>query len=286
MLVRISFYISTTDINVSLLIYIFLLGRNIIFMAVEAIGFFTMVLLSEMELFRSFRRYWAQNSLRGFVPEVLTKEIDIDVAGEMVKVKAIIQSTSLAGPGEPKYSVVNSEEEKTSNLDDQVEQLSSSRGEIEMQSFEIARNTSSAIVDPRAATDNRDAENYSLVMSCLGKIYPPTILSGQPKHALRDLSLALKPGERFGLLGVNGAGKSTTMAILTGDTDATTGLVFVAGRPLDDPKTRLSIGFCPQTDPVRAYTHAYTHLDKFHQFFKYYFLFIVPFLFVRISYWT
>ena len=50
--------------------------------------------------------------------------------------------------------------------------------------------------------------------------------------------------------GVNGAGKSTTLNILTGDVALSNGEVFVAGQTLSDPLTRSAIGFCPQTDPV------------------------------------
>lgn len=231
-------------------------------MSAEAVGFFAMVLLTEMEVFRSVRRHWTKRSLRGFVPEALTKEIDEDVAAEITKVSLIVQSV---GPTTADYSLVNSAEEGRSsntNLAGQNEPLESGSavgGEIEMRSFEKS-STAAAPVLEAAASGGRDVEDYSLVMSQLGKIYPPTLLSGTPKHALRDLSLALKPGERFGLLGVNGAGKSTTMAILTGDTEPTMGTAFVAGKDLSDPETRLSIGFCPQTDPLLDLMNSYETL--------------------------
>jgi len=238
-----------------------ILGRNIIFMAAEMVGFFSMVLLTEMELFRSLRRWWAQYSLRSFVPEALTKEIDEDVAAEVLKVNMILQSiaSTINAPGS--YSLVDSAEEcpspgqnlqLQSNDSDPTTASGGGGGEIELQSMEVKATTMKTTVSASLNSRNVDIENYSLVMAGLSKIYPPTILSGQPKQALRDLTLALKQGERFGLLGVNGAGKSTTMAILTGDTEATMGVAYVAGRALSDPETRLKIGFCPQTDPVSS----------------------------------
>ncbi|GLE02082.1 hypothetical protein PINS_up010920 [Pythium insidiosum] len=80
---------------------------------------------------------------------------------------------------------------------------------------------------------------------------------GDGRVALHDLSLAIPRGECFGYLGVNGAGKSTTIKILTQQVAATRGDVVVAGRPLTAAgaggmKNRLSsvVGYCPQFDAL------------------------------------
>ena len=65
------------------------------------------------------------------------------------------------------------------------------------------------------------------------------------------------------LTGVNGAGKSTTMAILTHDIESTSGSAYVAGIPLSDPRTMLHIGFCPQTDPLLDLMNSYETLHFF-----------------------
>ena len=39
---------------------------------------------------------------------------------------------------------------------------------------------------------------------------------GKPKYAVKDLSLGLPRGECFGFLGINGAGKTSTLNMLTG----------------------------------------------------------------------
>jgi ABC-type multidrug transport system ATPase subunit/ABC-type transport system involved in multi-copper enzyme maturation permease subunit len=49
------------------------------------------------------------------------------------------------------------------------------------------------------------------------------------KPALHDLSLEVKQGEVFGLLGHNGAGKSTTFGLILGQLHPTAGEVFVRG---------------------------------------------------------
>lgn len=47
--------------------------------------------------------------------------------------------------------------------------------------------------------------------------------------AVDRLCLGVRPGECFGLLGVNGAGKTSTFKMLTGDETTTGGEAFVNG---------------------------------------------------------
>lgn len=47
--------------------------------------------------------------------------------------------------------------------------------------------------------------------------------------AVSDLSFALQNGECFALLGVNGAGKSTTFKTLTREVQPTEGKVYISG---------------------------------------------------------
>lgn len=58
--------------------------------------------------------------------------------------------------------------------------------------------------------------------------------------------------ECFGLLGVNGAGKSTTFKMMTGDISITMGDIFVKGINLkeDQSKVRKLMGYCPQFDAL------------------------------------
>ncbi|MFO7629339.1 MAG: ATP-binding cassette domain-containing protein [Prochlorococcaceae cyanobacterium] len=58
----------------------------------------------------------------------------------------------------------------------------------------------------------------------IGKIYP----TGE---VLRDVTWEVKPGDRIGLVGVNGAGKSTQMRIIAGLEEPTSGQVVKQGEP-------------------------------------------------------
>ncbi|MBE6655750.1 MAG: ATP-binding cassette domain-containing protein [Ruminococcaceae bacterium] len=72
------------------------------------------------------------------------------------------------------------------------------------------------------------------------------------RYALDDVSFEIEKGEIVGLLGANGAGKSTTMNILTGYLSATEGEVYVDGvNVLDEPMAaKRKIGYLPEQPPL------------------------------------
>lgn len=63
-------------------------------------------------------------------------------------------------------------------------------------------------------------------------------------RAVRDLNFSINPGELFGLIGPDGAGKTTTFHILGGIMNATAGEVLALGRKPRD--VRLEIGYLTQ----------------------------------------
>ncbi len=70
--------------------------------------------------------------------------------------------------------------------------------------------------------------------------------------AIRDINLDISRNGIVGLLGSNGAGKSTTMNILCGTLNQTEGTVLINGIDLrkDPEKAKQQIGFLPQTPPL------------------------------------
>ena len=78
-------------------------------------------------------------------------------------------------------------------------------------------------------------------------------------RALRDLDLSIRRGEVFGFLGLNGAGKSTTIRLLCGLLRPTSGEIQIGGERLtwpDSRQVRRRIGYLPQSlqfhEPMKA----------------------------------
>jgi ABC-2 type transport system ATP-binding protein len=70
--------------------------------------------------------------------------------------------------------------------------------------------------------------------------------------AIRDINIEISQSGIVGLLGSNGAGKSTTMNILCGSLNQTEGNVFVGGVDMrkDPEAAKRLIGFLPQNPPL------------------------------------
>jgi ATP-binding cassette ChvD family protein len=85
------------------------------------------------------------------------------------------------------------------------------------------------------------AAQYIFTMKGLGKVYPPD------QTVLRDIWLSFLPGAKIGVLGLNGAGKSTILKVMAGVEKEFLGEAY--------PADGTSIGFLPQEpalDPTKT----------------------------------
>ncbi|MBE3100231.1 MAG: energy-dependent translational throttle protein EttA [Planctomycetes bacterium] len=85
------------------------------------------------------------------------------------------------------------------------------------------------------------AHQYIYTMKGLTRVHPPD------KVVLKDIWLAFLPGAKIGVLGANGAGKSSLLRIMAGEDRDFTGEAF--------PAEGISIGFLPQEpqlDPAKT----------------------------------
>ena len=91
---------------------------------------------------------------------------------------------------------------------------------------------------------------------------------GRPKvRALNALSLDIKKGEVFGLLGPNGSGKTTTLKLLLGLLFPTEGEVKVLGKSAADVSKNERIGYLPEESYLYRFLNAYETLDFYGRLF-------------------
>ncbi len=86
----------------------------------------------------------------------------------------------------------------------------------------------------------------------LFKTYPRT-WSAPAFEAVHDLSLTVGEGEVFGFIGLNGAGKSTTIKILTGVLQPSRGRAELFGKDVSRPEARIGLGYVPENPSLYDY---------------------------------
>ena len=94
---------------------------------------------------------------------------------------------------------------------------------------------------------------YALGIKALSKTYD------LQTQALNNVSLNVKSGDFFALLGANGAGKSTLIGILTGTINKDSGQVTIADHDIDRnfPLAKKCIGIMPQEFNLDSYQTVY-----------------------------
>ncbi|KAG8175444.1 hypothetical protein JTE90_026867 [Oedothorax gibbosus] len=88
-------------------------------------------------------------------------------------------------------------------------------------------------------------QSHHLVIKEVSKKYGPFL-------AVDRLSFGVRKGECFGLLGSNGAGKTSTFKMITGDSSISSGDIYVDGLDVKKEmrKVQSRIGYCPQFDAL------------------------------------
>ncbi|KAM5213444.1 ATP-binding cassette sub-family A member 10 isoform 2-T3 [Hipposideros larvatus] len=114
-------------------------------------------------------------------------------------------------------------------------------------------------------------EKPVIMASCLHKKYEEKkkscFLKRRKKIAIQNVSFCVNKGEVLGLLGHNGAGKSTSIKMITGDTKPTAGVVVLQGceaslRQQEDGFLKL-LGYCPQENAQWPSLTVREHLEVY-----------------------
>ncbi len=97
----------------------------------------------------------------------------------------------------------------------------------------------------------------------LTKTYVEGWLRRKRQPALKGVSLRVERGEIFGLLGGNGAGKTTFIKTLLGVIRKTTGDARLLGFPAGDRRGRKLVGYLPENLRVPRHLTGYTALEYY-----------------------
>jgi ABC-2 type transport system ATP-binding protein len=87
-------------------------------------------------------------------------------------------------------------------------------------------------------------------------------------QAVNSLTLDVKRGEVFGLLGPNGSGKTTTLKMLLGLLFPSAGHISVLGRPAHDVEKNEKIGYLPEESYLYRFLNADETLDFYGRLFN------------------
>ncbi|XP_069042006.1 phospholipid-transporting ATPase ABCA1 isoform X2 [Lepisosteus oculatus] len=114
------------------------------------------------------------------------------------------------------------------------------------------------VAKERARVSSGRPSGDILVLKELSKVYRQ-----RKTPAVDRLCLGIPRGECFGLLGVNGAGKTSTFRMLTGDTSITRGEAFLSGYSVLTSLERVHqlMGYCPQFDALSDLLTGREHLE-------------------------
>ncbi|CAF1011818.1 unnamed protein product [Rotaria sordida] len=112
----------------------------------------------------------------------------------------------------------------------------------------------------RIYSDRNNTSGDVLRMIDLVKIYGLRLR--KKLTAVKKTCVGVKQGECFGLLGINGSGKTTTFKMLTGEISITDGRAFVNNYSVIKQLSAVhkNIGYCPQFDALDSLLTAREHL--------------------------
>ena len=109
---------------------------------------------------------------------------------------------------------------------------------------------------------NINKNDYSVRIKNFQKIYSNNCCS-KPTMGVKNISFTVDYGECFGLLGLNGAGKTTIFKAITEEHSPTHGSIYINGLNIiqNFDEVKLMFGYCPQFDAIFLYMTVYENLE-------------------------
>ena len=139
------------------------------------------------------------------------------------------------------------------------------KDELVLEEIERANNSEIKIYNEQDLPNNINNE-YTVRLKNIRKEFvkgggccqkPETIV------AIKNLNFCVEPGECFGLLGLNGAGKTSTFKCITQEFSPTNGTIYINGQDTYNnfDKFKMLIGYCPQYEAIFEYMTVYENLE-------------------------
>lgn len=138
---------------------------------------------------------------------------------------AIFQGEAKIGAFMLIYNSVRNMQNALLSADSAADYISSEGRYLE--DYETVMNYEEEQMDTREVSSKEKEEDLEITFDHVTFSYP-----GSDREVIRDLSLTIKPGEKIAIVGENGSGKSTFVALLTGLYSPTKGRILVNGRDL------------------------------------------------------
>ena len=112
-----------------------------------------------------------------------------------------------------------------------------------------------------------NVHNYSLRLKNIRKVFKKRracfCRKGKQITAIKNLNFCVEPGECFGILGLNGAGKTSTFKCITQEYSPTNGTIYV--NEVDTfnnfNQIKSNVGYCPQYEAIFDYLTVYENLE-------------------------
>jgi ABC-2 type transport system ATP-binding protein len=105
----------------------------------------------------------------------------------------------------------------------------------------------------------------AIAVENLSKTYVEGLIFRKRQQALKDVTLEVRRGEIFGLLGANGAGKTTFVKILLGIIRRSAGKATLLDLPAGDRRSRKRVGYLPENLRVPRHLTGLTALEFYGQ---------------------
>ena len=133
-----------------------------------------------------------------------------------------------------------------------------------LKEIEKANSDEIKIVNEHNADNKSD---YSLRLKNIRKVFKKGLCCCCKKRneiiAIKNLNFCVKPGECFGLLGLNGAGKTSTFKCITQEYSPSNGSIYINGVDTYNNFEQIKsyVGYCPQYDAIFDYLTVYENLE-------------------------